>query len=164
DSANDSLELKLRPVVLVALYPQLQAMLELQFEASLADIPDGPHTRMGIHVGQMVAERILALRSNDRSNAQPLSFVPGTGPRPYTSPRPDGPRPVFPHWPDAPPFSLVRADQFRPGPPPPLTSDTYTAAVNKVQALGFITSPSRSEDQTEIGRFWGGAIQNYWNE
>src|SRR5712664_4204393 len=45
--------------VLVALYPQLQAMLELQLEASLAAIPDGPHKRMGIHVGQIVAERIL---------------------------------------------------------------------------------------------------------
>src|SRR5712671_6958920 len=58
--------------VLVALYPQLQAMLKLQLEASLAAIPDGPHKRMGIHVGQIVAEHILALRSNDGSNAQPL--------------------------------------------------------------------------------------------
>src|SRR6516165_10860828 len=33
--------------VLVALYPQLQARLDLQLEASLADIPDGPYTRMG---------------------------------------------------------------------------------------------------------------------
>jgi len=45
-----------------------------------------------------------------------------------------------------------------------LTSDTYTVAFNEVQALGFINSPSRSGEQTEIGRFWGGAIQNYWNE
>jgi len=45
-----------------------------------------------------------------------------------------------------------------------LTSDAYTAAFNEVKELGFITSPSRSVDETEIGRFWGGAIQNYWNE
>jgi len=45
-----------------------------------------------------------------------------------------------------------------------LTSDTYTAAFNEVKALGFFTSTSRSVDQTEIGRFWAGAIQNYWNE
>ena len=150
--------------VLVALYPQLQARLDLQLEASLADIPDGPYTRMGIHVGQSVAERILALRSNDGSDAQPLPFVPGTDPGEYQVTPPNFPPPVFTHWPAVTPFTLVRAEQFRPDPPPPLTSDTYTVAFNEVKALGFINSPSRSGDQTEIGRFWGGAIQNYWNE
>ena len=150
--------------VLVALYPQIQALLDLQLQESLAEIPDGPHKRMGIQVGQIVAERILALRSNDGSNAQPLPFVPETNPGDYQLTPPNFLRPVFTHWPDVTPFTLVRADQFRPGPPPPLASDTYTAAFNEVKALGFINNTSRSGDQTEIGQFWGGAIQNYWNE
>src|SRR5262249_25110256 len=32
------------------------------------------------------------------------------------------------------------------------------------KALGQNNSTTRSADQTVIGRFWGGAIQNYWNE
>jgi len=150
--------------VLVGLYPKSQPMLDTQLEESLAQVPDGPHKRMGIHVGQTVAERMLALRSNDGSNAQLLPFVPGTNPGDYQLTPPNFPRPVFTHWAGVTPFTLVRADQFRPGPPPPLTSDTYTAAFDEVKELGFINSTSRSADQTEIGRFWGGAIQNYWNE
>src|SRR3989442_4250653 len=58
--------------VLVGLYPKSQSMLDIQLQESLAQIPDGPHKRMGIHVGQTVAELMLALRSNDGSNAQLL--------------------------------------------------------------------------------------------
>jgi hypothetical protein len=139
-------------------------MLDTQLEESLAQIPDGPHKRMGIHVGQTVAERVLALRSSDGSNAQLLPFVPGSNPGDYQLTPPNFLLPVFTHWAGVTPFTLVRADQFRPGPPPPLTSDTYTAAFDEVKELGFINSTSRSADQTEIGHFWGGAIQNYWNE
>jgi len=33
-----------------------------------------------------------------------------------------------------------------------------------VQSLGEIDSTTRSKEQTLIGNFWGGKIQNYWNE
>lgn len=150
--------------VLVELYPQFQAMLDTQLQESLAQIPEGPNKSTGIQIGQIVAEQILALRSNDRSNAQPLPFVPGDDPGDYQLTPPNFPQPVFTHWPDVTPFTLASADQFRPGPPPALTSDTYTAAFNEGQGLGFIDSATRSADQTEIAKFWGGAIQNYWNE
>jgi PAP2 superfamily len=150
--------------VLVELYPQFQAMLDTQLQDSLAQLPEGPHKSMGIQIGQIVAERILALRSNDGSDAQPLPFVPGNDPGDYQLTPPNFPQPVFTHWPDVTPFALEDADQFRPSPPPALASDTYTAAFNEVKGLGFIDSATRSPDQTEIAKFWGGAIQNYWNE
>ncbi len=62
------------------------------------------------------------------------------------------------------PFALRRADQFRPGPPPSLTSATYAAALDEVASLGEIGSTTRSADQTQIARFWAAPIQNYWNE
>lgn len=77
---------------------------------------------------------------------------------------PNFPAPVFTHWPNVTPFALQQADQFRPGPPPGLLSVTYTHAFNQVKSLGFINSTTRTPDQAVIGKFWNGAIQNYWNE
>jgi hypothetical protein len=62
------------------------------------------------------------------------------------------------------PFALEHAQQFRPGPPPALTSAEYTAVFNEVKSLGIANSTAATADQKLIGRFWNGAIQNYWNE
>src|ERR1700730_13667155 len=61
--------------VLVALYPGFQAPLDAALQQSLAQIPDGNDKVEGIRIGQTVADRILALRSNDGSNAQPIPYV-----------------------------------------------------------------------------------------
>jgi len=62
------------------------------------------------------------------------------------------------------PFALGRANQFRPGPPPALTSDAYSDAFNQVKSLGIVNGTAATADQALPGRFWNGAIQNYWNE
>ena len=62
------------------------------------------------------------------------------------------------------PFALERANQFLPGPPPALTSDTYSEALNKIKSLGTTNSTTATADEALTGRFWNGAIQNYWNE
>jgi len=62
------------------------------------------------------------------------------------------------------PFALQQANQFRPGPPPSLASDTYSDVFNEVKALGIVNSNAASADQALTGRFWNGAVQNYWNE
>jgi hypothetical protein len=74
------------------------------------------------------------------------------------------PQPQFTHWSHVTPFALERANQFRPGPPPALTSDTYSDGFNEVKALGIVNSTASTADQALTGRFWNGAIQNYWNE
>jgi hypothetical protein len=45
-----------------------------------------------------------------------------------------------------------------------LTSDTYTDVLNEVKSLGIAGSTTATSDQALTGRFWNGAIQNYWNE
>jgi hypothetical protein len=70
---------------------------------------------------------------------------------------------VFTHWGAVTPFVLRRGDQFRPPPPPALTSPAYAAAVNEVKSLGQNTSTTRTAEQTTIGQFWAAPIQNYWN-
>jgi hypothetical protein len=151
--------------VLVKLYPKFQATLDVQLQQSLAQIPDGAGKAEGINIGQTVADRILALRSNDGSNAQPIPFAFGHAPGNYQSTPPNfPPQPQFTHWSRVTPFALDRADQFRPGPPPALTSDRYSDAFNEVKTLGIVNSTASTADQALTGRFWNGAIQNYWNE
>jgi membrane-associated phospholipid phosphatase len=62
------------------------------------------------------------------------------------------------------PFVLDNAAQFRPEPPPPVTSQAYIQALNEVKSLGQKSSTTRTADQTEIAKFWAGPIWNTWNE
>jgi hypothetical protein len=150
---------------LISLYPAFQSMLDQQYEQALAQIPDGADKTTGIDVGRAVAQATLTLRSDDGSAATPPLFVFGKAPGDYQSTPPNFPaQPVFTHWPRVTPFALEHAKQFRLGPPPALTSPEYTAAFNEVKALGIANSTAATPDQQLIGRFWNGAIQNYWNE
>ena len=153
--------------VLTVLYPKVQALLDDQLQQSLAAIPDGLDKTDGITIGTTVANEILALRSNDGSNATPIPFVFTNPPAPgaYQSTPPNFPKqPQFTHWSQVTPFALEHANQFRPGPSPSLTGDVYTDAFNEVKSLGIANSASATPDQALTGRFWNGAIQNYWNE
>jgi len=151
--------------VLVGLYPAFQTAFDAVLQQSLAQIPDGKDKVQGVAIGQTVADRILALRSNDGSNATPTPFVFGNAPGDYQSTPPNFPKqPQFTHWSRVTPFALERASQFRLGPPPELTSDTYTDAFDEVKSLGIVNSTTASADQALTGHFWNGAIQNYWNE
>src|ERR1700722_17531864 len=35
---------------------------------------------------------------------------------------------------------------------------------NQLESLGIAGSTTATPDEAEVGRFWNGAIQNYWNE
>jgi len=151
--------------VLVALYPAFKATLDAQLQQFLGQIPDGNDKVEGIRIGQTVADRILGVRSNDGSNAKPIPYVFGTAPGDYQSTPPNfPPQPQFTHWSRVTPFALERASQFRPGPPPALTSDAYSDAFNQIKSLGIANSTTATADEALTGRFWNGAIQNYWNE
>src|ERR1700719_2747304 len=150
--------------VLVKLYPSFQATLDAQLQQALAQLPNRGKAD-GISIGNTVADRILALRSNDGSNAQPLPYVFGKAPGDYQSTPPNFPKqPQFTHWSRITPFALESASQFRPGGPPRLAGDRYSDAFDQVKLLGIAGSTTATADQALTGRFWNGAIQNYWNE
>jgi len=151
--------------VLVTLYPAFTPTLDKQLQQSLAQIEDARDKSEGIRVGQAVADRILALRANDGANAPPIPYTFGTAPGDYQPTPPNfPPQPQFTHWSHVTPFALQRANQFRPGPPPALTSDAYTESFKQVKSLGIANSTAATTDEALTGRFWNGAIQNYWNE
>lgn len=150
--------------VLVKLYPSFQPTLDAQLQQALAQLPNGGKAD-GINAGNTVADRILALRSNDGSNAPPIPYVFGNAPGDYQSTPPNFPKQSqFTHWSRVAPFALERANQFRPGGPPPLTSDRYSDAFDQVKSLGIAGGTTATADEALTGRFWNGAIQNYWNE
>jgi PAP2 superfamily len=149
---------------LVGLYPGQQSTLDADFAAELVRVPDGPARDTGIRVGDQVARDLLAIRADDGSSAPAPPFVAGTNPGDYRPTPPNFPAPAFTTWGQVTPFVLGRGDQFRPGPPPALTSDAYAAALNEVKSLGSATSTTRTPAQTEIGTFWNPPIQNFWNQ
>src|SRR6266568_2794645 len=150
--------------VLVFLYPAFQASLDTELQQDLALLPDNERKAQGVAVGQAVASQLLAARSADGANVIPPPYVPGSQPGDYQLTPPNFASADFTQWPQVTPFALARADEFRPGPPPTLTSATYTEVFNEVKDLGFISSITRTAEQTQIGKFWNGNIQDFWNE
>jgi uncharacterized protein (TIGR03118 family) len=151
-----------------ALFPTDTALFQATFKASLADIPDGPAKTDGIAVGRFVAEQTLIKRATDGANAVVI-HVPGSAPGDWR-PTPAAFAPAqTPQWPDVTPFALKSGSQFRPGPPPALTSAAYTAAFNEVKDLGRADSTDRTAQQTDVAKFWEAKagtpqIAGYWNE
>ena len=65
--------------VLLALFPAQQVVLDPNYAASLAAIPDSQEKADGIAVGTEVASLFLASRAGDGRNA-PITYTPGSGP------------------------------------------------------------------------------------
>jgi hypothetical protein len=150
--------------VLISLYPAFATTLDSELQQDLAQIPYGRDKADGIEEGQDVAAAILALRSNDGSAAVLPPFVPKNQPGSYQLTPPNFAPADFIQWPNVTPFALAHANEFRPGPPPQLTGEDYTLSFNEIKSLGLITSATRTADQTQIGQFWNGNIQDFWNE
>jgi len=133
---------------LARLLPAQQAAIDAAYRAALAQIADGPGKTAGIAVGERAADAVLALRADDRPAAETY--------RPHTTAGVYVPTalPAAPQWPQRKPWLLASAAQFRPGPPPALTGETWARDFNEVKTLGAKSSSLRSTEQTEIARFW----------
>jgi membrane-associated phospholipid phosphatase len=150
--------------VLTALYPPLKSGLDQLLAGELAAIPDTRGKQQGIGVGEIVAGRLVGVRSSDGSAATPPPFTAGNQPGDYRPTPPNFPAPVFTSWGSITPF-VLDGQQFRPAPPPPITSAAYARALNQVKSLGQDSSTTRTADQTTLAKFWGAApIWNVWNE
>ena len=138
--------------VLVGLYPTRSAIFDTELAISLQGI-DANRVQQGIRVGQIVAERMLAARENDGWNVTPPAYSLPATPGNW-QPAPGAA--TFTHYPSVIPFGITSGTQFRPSPPPPLTSATYAADVNEVKEIGSVNSATRTADQTVVARLWAG--------
>ena len=163
EARPDAAAIEAGRATLAALYPAFKGELGQLADSQLATIPNGADKQQGIQVGDAVAAKILQLRANDGSAVVPPPFVPGNQPGNYRSTPPNFPTPVFTTWGQVTPFVLKSGSQFRPEPPPALTSAAYAQAFNEVKSLGQNTSTTRTAEQTVIGKFWAPPIWNTWN-
>jgi len=136
-------------IALGKLLPAQQTSIDSAYEAALARVTDGPAKAAGIRVGERAAAAVLARRADDGP-------LPAENYRPHTTAGAYVPTatPAAPQWSKRKPWLMTGAAQFRPGPPPALTSDTWARDFNEVRSLGARASRQRSAEQTDIARFW----------
>jgi hypothetical protein len=96
-----------------------------------------------------VAEAVQADRANDGTNT-PDTYRPHTTPGAYVPTTP----PLWEQYARAKPWVLKSADQFRPGPPPALSSAEWARDYNEVKSLGGTKSTARTPEQSEAVTFW----------
>jgi len=135
--------------VLVNLLPAQRATIEAGYAEAMAKVPDGPGRNAGIALGESAAAAMLALRADDGAS-RPEQYRPHAAPGAYVPTV----LPLVPQWPQRRPWLMASADQFRPGPPPALTSEAWARDYNESKEMGGRTSRRRSPAQTEIARFW----------
>jgi vanadium-dependent haloperoxidase-like protein len=144
------------------------ALVDQAYAASIARVTDGPARNKGAAIGRAAGAAILALRKDDGATRD-TPYTPGMGAgkwRPHPNPVPPNP-PIanadlargylpssVPGWANVTPFTLLSASQFWLPGPPALTSATYARDYNEVKSVGGKVSTARTEDQTQIARFW----------
>jgi len=143
---------------LLKLAPAQQAVIEADYRAALKLVPDGRAKADGIDVGEQAAAAILASCADDGAVA-PNTYRPNTTPGLYVPTV----FPAVPHWGRRKPWVMTSGEQFRPGPPPALTSDVWKRDLTEIKALGAKSSTQRTPEQTAIAQFWEATAPNvYW--
>lgn len=136
-------------VAMLKLLPAQQAAIDASYQAALAKIADGKAKSAGIDVGERAAQAVLAARENDGA-AGAEAYRPQTSASTYVPTT----LPAVSHWPGRKPWLMASAAQFRPAPPPALTSETWARDYNESKAMGAKNSTQRSAEQTAIAKFW----------
>lgn len=149
---------------LTALYPSRQAIFDVALAGNLAEIPPGL-ANQGVAVGQEVARQILALRANDGAAAIVTYTPPNTNPGQWQPTPPNFAAATNTHVSQITPFAVESSEQYRPGPPPALTSPEYALAFNEAKTLGIATNSTRTADQTLVAELWRQPLVNHvvWN-
>jgi hypothetical protein len=148
--------------VVLAQYPGQHARLARELAEYLAQLPETPVRSRGIALGQRVAAAIIALRTGDGWDIPgTYSFVPGPGQ--YQTTPPFAGFVLQPGFRFARPFGLQFAAQFRPAPPPDLSTAAYATAYNEVKDFGRMNSSVRTLDQSRLAIWWMEFAENSVN-
>ena len=139
--------------MLTALFPSGAGEFAELYERSLAGLPSRPQKTAGVAWGEAVADRILASRAQDNSDAivpSPPSQASGSW-----EPTPPMFAPyALPHWGFVAPFAIPSGSHFRPLGQPALDSATYADEYEEVKALGAAVGSTRTAEQDVIALFW----------
>jgi membrane-associated phospholipid phosphatase len=147
---------------LTALLPACKSTFDAHLGKSLDAIADEKSKQVGVKEGREIAAAILAMRAND-GVTRTVSYESGTRPGAYRPTPPDFTPALHPHWGAIRPFALKDPAQFRPPAPPAIGSALALDDIAVVQRIGGSTSTSRTNEQTEISRFWYESSPQGWN-
>jgi len=140
------------------------------YSTYLAGLPAGDDVTEGVRVGQQASAAMLALRAND-GFANVVLYECSMVPPPVGEFTPDsgcptGPtsaQPVDAKVGGIQPFTLKRADVFRPDGPDPLESKAYARDFAETRDFGRVDSTVRSAEQTDVAWFWAENPYLHWN-
>lgn len=135
--------------VLLVLHPDQKAGLEALRASSLGVVAEGDAKAKGIDLGRQAAAGIVALRAGD-GIAAPEAYRPHTTPGTYVPTA----LPIEITGGNVTPWVMRSGSQFRPEPPPSLSSETWTRDLNEIREMGGRHSAKRSAEQTDVARFW----------
>jgi hypothetical protein len=151
---------------LVNYFPSQAGTLGALYTEALGLIADGTAKVDGQAVGLAAATKIITLRSGD-GRMTPIGVTssfptlpPGPGVWRLTPPFAV---PQVPWVGNVRRFVLQSVDQFLPDPPPSLQSGEWVEAFNQIKSYGEATSSVRSEEQTEIAKFWSANVIRQYN-
>jgi hypothetical protein len=145
-------------MVLEQMIPQQKEQLASMYQSSLRPLAAGSSVDAGIAIGEEAGRHCVEMRGKDGVGA-PRHYRPVTAPGKYVATS----LPVSFDWPAVTPWFLSSTSQFRPAPPPPLTSELWARDYNEIKELGGRNSTKRTAQQTEVARFWSIVGIVSWN-
>jgi len=132
--------------------PAAATRLADAYAASVGALPNDPSTTAGLQYGKQAAEHFIGMRANDgRYGSNTFEMPPATG---VWRPTPPANAPFLAKYLcETTPLMIESPGQFRPVPPPALTSAEYAADFEEVKAFGSKEGSARTPLQTETGLF-----------
>jgi hypothetical protein len=141
-------------------------LIDGEYAASLATIPDGPPKTNGIFTGEAAAAAIIAKRANDNSAPLTISPVgpPVAGVWQITLPTGCAATAVggsFYNWQNVTPFAISKVQDYLLPEPPVIGSATYAKDYNEVKKVGGVGSTQRPADRADVARFYAASSPAY---
>jgi hypothetical protein len=134
---------------LLALLPLQRAAIEDAYAEALSALPDDAARDAGVAAGQRAAAAVLAARKDDGA-AEPETYRPHTSPGAYVPTS----VPIASQWPARKPWLMSTPAQFRPAPPPALSSERWARDYAEIKSVGGRDSVERTPEQTAKAQFW----------
>ena len=147
---------------LCELFPAGRSAFDAALEQSLRSVKDASAAERGAAAGRKAARAVLEARRTDGAD-RAVTYAPAAKRGAYRPTPPDFTPAFMAQWGEIEPFVLRTPAQFRPAPPPPVDSDRARLDLEVVRTIGAATSTMRTEEQSEISRFWYENSTQGWN-